>query len=77
MDTANRGMIARWLLGAEAIELWNHAAHAVAAGEKDAALAARLERWLRRYQAMWREVSRESELWRIRDIAVWYANELR
>ena len=77
MDTTQRGMISRWLLGAEAIQLWNHAAHAVASGERDAALAMRMERWLRRYQAMWREVSQESELWRIRDIAVWYANELR
>ena len=77
MDTTQRGMISRWLLGAEAIQLWNHAAHAVASGEKDAVLATYMERWLRRYQAMWREVSRESELWRIRDITVWYANELR
>ena len=77
MDAAHRGMIARWMIGAEAIALWNHAAHAVASGEKDTALATRMERWLRRYQAMWREVSKESELWRIRDIAVWYANELR
>ena len=77
MDEAGRGMIARWLNGAEAIRLWNHAAHAVANGEKDAALATKLECWLRRYQAQWREVSRESEVWRIRDIAVWYANELR
>ena len=77
MDAAHRGMIARWLIGAEAIALWNHAAHAVASGEKDTVLAARMERWLRRYQAMWREVSKESELWRIRDITVWYANELR
>ncbi len=77
MDAAHRPMIARWLLAAEGIRLWNHAAHAVASGAKDTALAAQLERWLRRYQAMWREVSRESELWRIRDVAVWYANELR
>jgi hypothetical protein len=26
---------------------------------------------------MWREVSRESELWRIREVCTWYANELR
>ncbi len=77
MDAAHRGLISRWLIGAEAIMLWNHAAHAVASGEKDTALATRMERWFRRYQAMWREVSKESELWRIRDIAVWYANELR
>ena len=77
MDAANRPMVARWLVAAEAIRLWNHVGHAVAEGRKDANLAARLERWLRRYEAMWREVSRESELWRIRDVAVWYADQLR
>lgn len=77
MDALHRPMIARWLTAAEAIRLWNHVAHTVAYGRKDANLAMQLERWLRRYQAMWREVSRESELWRIRDAAVWYADELR
>ena len=46
-------------------------------GKQLAALATRLERWFRRYQQMWREVSRESELWRIREVCTWYANELR
>ncbi len=77
MDAADRPVIANYLLAAEGIRLWNHTGHAVSAGEKNPALAARLERWLRRYQAMWRETSRESELWRIRDMAVWYANQLR
>lgn len=77
MDAAQRPMLANWLTAAEGIRLWNRAAHAVSAGRKDAALASALERWLRRYQAMWREVSRESELWRIRDVAVWYAGQLR
>lgn len=77
MDAAHRPMIARWLTAAEGILLWNQVGHAVSEGRKDAALATRLERWLRRYQAMWREVSRESEIWRIRDVAVWYAERLR
>lgn len=77
LDAARRPMIANWLTAAEGTRLWNHAVHRVLAGEKDTALAARLERWLRRYQAMWRETSRESELWRIRDVTIWYANELR
>lgn len=77
MDAAHRPMIACWLAAAEGIRLWNHAAHAVSAGRRDAALAAQLERWLYRYERMWREISRESELWRVRDVAVWYADELR
>ena len=77
MDAAHRPMIANWLIAAEAIRLWNHAAHAVANGEKNPTLATQLERWLRRYQQMWREVSRESEIWRIRDVTLWYTDELR
>ena len=77
MDAAQRPMIGKWLLAAEGVRLWNHAAHAVAAGEKAPAVATGLEKWLRRYQQMWREVSKESEMWRIRDVCTWYANELR
>lgn len=77
MDSAGRAMIARWLVASAAIRLWNHVGHAVSAGRKDAALAGALERWLRRYEAVWREISRESELWRIRDVTVWYADQLR
>ena len=77
MDAAARPMIDKWLLAARGIRLWNHVAHTVSAGQKDAALATQLEKWMRRYQAMWREVSRESELWRIREVCTWYANELR
>lgn len=77
MDASQRPIIDKWLLAAEGIRLWNHAAHAVSAGEKNPAVATGLEKWLRRYQQMWREVSKESELWRIRDVCTWYANELR
>lgn len=77
MDAAYRPMVANWLIAAEGIRLWNHVGHTVSAGQKDAALATQLEKWFRRYQAMWREVSRESELWRIREVCAWYADELR
>lgn len=77
MDTAQRDMIGRWLNGAEAIRLWDAAYHLVCQGKQDASLAQRLERWLHRYEAMWRETSAESELWRIRDVTVWYADRLR
>ena len=77
MDASHRPMIDKWRLAAEGIRLWNHVAHAVSAGEKNPVLAAGLEKWFRRYQKMWREVSRESELWRIREVCTWYADELR
>ncbi|MBQ3155809.1 MAG: beta-N-acetylhexosaminidase [Clostridia bacterium] len=77
MDAPHRAMIANWLTAAEGVRLWNHVGHAVSAGKKEPMLASRLEKWFRRYQTMWREVSRESELWRIREVCAWYADELR
>jgi hypothetical protein len=77
MDAAQRAMVMNWLIAAEGVRLWNHVGHAVSAGEKNPVLATKLERWFRRYQQMWREVSRESELWRIREVCTWYADELR
>ena len=77
LDAASRPMIARWLVAAEAIRLWDAAYHAVCRGDRSPETADALERWLTRYEAMWREVSKESELWRIRDVTVWYAQQLR
>ena len=77
MDASARPMLMRWQLAAEAIGLWNETAHAVREGRKDAALAVRMERWLHRYEKQWRTVSQESELWRIRDVAAWYVDQLR
>ncbi len=77
MDACQRPMTARWLNASEASRLWDAAYHAVLLGRTDAELAQALERWLHRYEAMWREVSKESELWRIRDVVVWYADRLR
>ncbi len=70
-------MVSRWLIAAEAIALWNRVGACISAGEKAPELAINLEKWLYRYEMMWREVSRESELWRIRDVARWYAEQLR
>lgn len=71
-----RDMVRRWLTAAEAIRVWNQVQFTVAAEQKDPALAGSLRRFLRQYEVMWREVSRESELHRIREIAVWYAEAL-
>ena len=77
MDAAQRPMLMNWLIAAEGVRLWNDVGHAVSAGRKNTALANSLERWCRRYQQMWREVSRESELWRIREVCTWYAEQMR
>ena len=50
--------------------------HLTLAGEKSPETARALEGWLQRYEAQWREVSKESELWRIRDVTLWYASRL-
>ena len=77
MDAPGRAAVARWLNAAEAMRLWDEAYHAVLKGEKAPETAQALERWLLRYERQWREISKESELWRIRDVAEWYAQRLR
>ena len=71
-----RHMIQCWLIAAEGIQLWNLVAEKTVNHHKDAALAAQLENWYHLYERMWREVSKESELWRIRDMVRWYTREV-
>lgn len=40
-------------------------------------LAIKLEYWLYHYKEVWRSVSKESELYRIQDVIIWYADYLR
>ncbi|MBQ7867032.1 MAG: family 20 glycosylhydrolase [Clostridia bacterium] len=77
MDTSARSMMECWQLAIEGMKVWNLVGAAVKAGKKDAALAEKLERWYYLYERMWRSVSQESELWRIRDVMGWYADQLR
>ncbi len=77
MDECQRPMVRLWMSVLEATLIWNRVGLAVSRGQKDCDLAMQLERWLHRYETMWREVSKESELWRIRDVAAWYADLLR
>ena len=77
MDTSMRPMLECWQIAAEGVKIWNLVGAKVQAGEKDAVLAEKLERWYALYERMWRTVSQESELWRIRDVMGWYATELR
>ncbi len=72
-----RQMISRWRLAAEGIWLWNRVGRAIEDEKKDEELAHQVENWIRRYEKMWREVSRESELHRIQELAAWYAATLR
>ena len=77
VDEGARPMLPRWLNAAEASRLWDAAYHKVIQGQRDPETAQALERWLYRYEQQWREVSKESELWRIRDVTMWYAQKLR
>jgi hypothetical protein len=77
LDTSCRKMLHCWLVACEGLQVWNLAGLAVSQHRRDAALAERLERWLRQYEQHWRQVSKESELWRIREMVRWYAERLR
>ena len=77
MDADKRSMTARWILVSEGMKLWNLVGASVMDGRKETALSNALENWFRLYERMWHEVSQESELWRVRDVIHWYADELR
>lgn len=77
MDSSARGMLEGWLIAGNAIMLWNRAGAAVHQNQKDSALAGELENWFCLYERLWRENCHESELWRIRDVVWWYADQLR
>ena len=77
MDSSTRRMLQPWLVACEGIQVWNLVGEAVKDQRQDAELAQRLERWLRQYEQLWRQVSKESELWRIREMTRWYAAQLR
>jgi hypothetical protein len=40
-------------------------------------LAVDLEYWFYSYKGLWRQVSKESELYRLQNIIIWYADLLR
>ncbi len=77
MPAEKRPFICNLLVCAEGIRVWNHVQELTAEGRREPVLAEQLLRWLRRYEAMWRETSQESELWRIHELTLWYADKLR
>ena len=77
MAPSARCMPGLWQLACEGIKVWNLVGEAVHLCRRDAALAERLERWLRHYEQQWHQVSKPSELWRIREMTRWYAEQLR
>ena len=92
IDSRSRGKITAYLLMARGHIIWTKVCCTVADSilhcgnpldigvdncESADALAAELEEWLMDYKKMWRSVAKESELFRLVDVACWYADYLR
>jgi hypothetical protein len=75
-----------YILAAEGIQIFNSIAATIlqqryqvtnAAAADPVELAGRLENWFHQYKSIWRRVSKESELYRLQNLILWYADELR
>lgn len=90
MPERSRKRVYAYLLAAEGIGIFNQIGSAVQRRERqkemgistlelrpDFGLAEELECWYRRYRQLWHTVSRESELYRIREVVEWYGDFLR
>ena len=82
LEETQRYRIRAYLIAIDAICIWNDIGKVILSGNEkadpDGALPAeKLEKWFQYYCGIWREVSRESELWRVREVVDWYANFLR
>lgn len=86
LPTDKRSLIKPYILAAEATQIFNSIGATLQqfkygasneAAENPCELACRLERWFYHYKTVWRSISKESELYRIQEVIVWYADELR
>ena len=66
-----------WENAAKAVCIWDTVYHLTLLEEKSPEVAQGLQKWLEDYEKLWHGVSKESELWRIRDVAQWYAQRLQ
>jgi hypothetical protein len=86
LPEGKRPLIKPYILAAEGIQIFNRIGATIgfiryhvkneAAGEP-VVLAGQLERWFHHYKGVWRSVSKESELYRLQELILWYASELR
>ena len=81
-----RRVVKPYILAAEGIQIFNSIAATImqrryqipnAAAVDPSELAGRLENWFHQYKGIWRSVSKESELYRLQALILWYADELR
>lgn len=83
VKTEKRPLIKAYLIVAEGMKLWNEIGAMIACGVEEkrtseaTTLAIRLEYWYQEYRKLWLSTSKEAELYRIGEIAFWYADYLR
>ena len=77
MDTVKRIEAQKWLLGLEALHLWNRVGAKMLSCQTDAALASELEKWFFLYCESWRKGAKEGDLGRVGEIVFFYADKLR
>ena len=82
LEETQRDRIRAYLIAIDGICIWNDIGKVILSGNEKAdpdgaLLAEKLEKWFQYYCGIWREVSRESELWRVREVVDWYADFLR
>lgn len=81
-----RVLVKPYIVAAEGIQLFNTIGATISqlkyqqpneAAVNPSELAKELEHWFYRYKELWRSVSKESELYRIQNVILWYADLLR
>jgi hypothetical protein len=86
MDNRKRSVVKPYILAAEGMMLFNSIAATISqykyhitneASQNPSKLAVRLEYWFYHYKELWRTVSKESELYRLQNLIIWYADHLR
>lgn len=83
MQQEKRNLVKAYLVAIDGMIVLNEVGAAIANkkhnrlqdGVKD--LAVKLEYWFKDFKEIWRTVSRESELYRVQDVIIWYADLLR
>ncbi len=86
LPEGKRTLVKPYILAAEGIQIFNRIGATIGfiryhvkneAAAQPAKLAEQLEKWFHHYKEIWRSVSKESELYRLQELILWYADELR
>jgi hypothetical protein len=86
MDIRKRPLVKSYLVAGEGMKLFNLIGATISnyvydtpneEAKSPMKLAVDLEYWFYSYKEIWRQVSKESELYRLQNIVIWYADFLR